>query len=140
MNWKKVLLVAVSLMCVTAMFSSCRTVVIGRPHGHVHKPGPPPHAPAHGHRHKHHDDVELVFDSGCGVYVVVGMDDHYYCDGHYYRFWDAGWQTSVRIGGGWQPVRVESLPGGLKVKAKGKRVSKAHPGRGHGHWKKARKQ
>ena len=52
----------------------------------VHAPGPPSHAPAHGYRHKHaHHGVELVFDSAFGVYGVVGMSDHFFHAGHFYR-------------------------------------------------------
>src|SRR5262245_11687981 len=50
--------------------------------------GPPPWAPAHGHRRHHqrayqHRDatVDMVFDSGLGVYVVVGLPNYYYWNG-----------------------------------------------------------
>src|SRR5262245_650986 len=53
-----------------------------------HHGGPPPWAPAHGYRHKQHrayqsheGSVELVFDSGIGVYAVVGFPNYYWWDG-----------------------------------------------------------
>ncbi len=63
-------------------------VVVDEGHGH----GPPPWAPAHGYRRNHqrayqHRDatVDLAFDSGLGVYVVVGLPNYYYWDGFYLR-------------------------------------------------------
>lgn len=85
--------------------------------------GPPPHAPAHGYRRKHqgggHDDhpeVELVFDSGLGVYVVVGLPGVYFYADHYFRFVDAGWQISVRPDSGWDFAAQDRVPPGLKKK------------------------
>lgn len=85
--------------------------------------GPPPHAPAHGYRRKHHDqhhggDVELVFDSGLGVYVVVGFPSHYWLEGTYYREQGGSFQVAASIDGPWTASR--SLPPGLAGKAKGK--------------------
>ncbi len=61
--------------------------------------GPPPHAPAHGYRHKHYHD--LMFDSGLGVYIVVGRPDYYFWDKRYYRYYDGYWQFSSKIDGRW---------------------------------------
>ena len=61
--------------------------------------GPPPHAPAHGYRRKQHieqQDVELVFDSGLGVYVVVGFPGVYFHADHYFRYAGTSWQVSIR--------------------------------------------
>lgn len=92
------------------------------------RPGPPPHAPAHGHRHKHRDggrDVELVFDSGLGVYVVLGFPDRYYWDGRYLRIDGDQWFASARLDGGWQPASVSALPAGLRGKGKeGRKTAK----------------
>ena len=58
----------------------------GHPHARGRGHGPPPHAPAHGYRHKaQRHGAELEFDSGLGVYVVVGVPLHYYLDGLYLR-------------------------------------------------------
>ncbi|MCI0401012.1 MAG: hypothetical protein L0Z68_06890 [Gammaproteobacteria bacterium] len=112
--------------------SSCASVT-ARPsasgnRGH----GPPPHAPAHGYRYKHQDGVELVFDSGRGVYVAVGIPNCYYFDGRYYRARADQWETSVKIDGPWEVVAEASLPVGLKTSPSGKDKTKNHPGRGHG--------
>lgn len=61
----------------------------GYPGPHPHA-GPPPHAPAHGHRHSYGDGIELVIDSGLGLYVVSSRPHYYFQDGWYWR-----WQRSV---------------------------------------------
>ena len=90
--------------------------------------GPPPHAPAHGYRHKHHaSGVDLVFDSGLGVYVVAGLGHYYYRD-RFFRWHPDGWQLSRHPRGPWRWAYRDEVPGKLyksKVKAKGR-------GRGHG--------
>lgn len=83
------------------------------------KAGPPPHAPAHGYRYKHPaDGVELVFDGPRGVYVVVGLRDHYFQDDHYYRLLDGVWWVSRDLRAGWHPVAERRLPPGLRKVAK----------------------
>jgi hypothetical protein len=121
-------------------------VVVREGGGH----GPPPWAPAHGYRHKHQrayqsrpDTVDLVFDSGMGVYVVVGVPNVYYFDGVYLRV-DAGqWYRASYLDTRWSPCPAEQLPGHLREnparrgdddhpgKGKGKAKGKGH-GRGHG--------
>jgi hypothetical protein len=88
--------------------------------------GPPAHAQAHGYRRKQVCGYELTYDSDSGVYVVIGMTDHYYHDGHFYRLHGGLWQISVRADGDWRPVVHESLPPGLRVKKgpKGKGYAK----------------
>lgn len=117
------LLCAVVLACAALMVASCSSVgichtsseKIGRGNG------PPPHAPAHGYRHKHKTKgVELVYDSGCGVYVVIGLPDHYYYDGHFFRIRGAQWEVSLNTADGWEPVYGESIPPGLRTKGKSK--------------------
>ena len=99
-------------------------------HGEAHRGhGPPPHAPAHGYRHKHHahgGDVELVFDSGLGVYVVVGWPDYYWHSDHYYRWNDGGWMISARLDGGWATCSDSNVPGGLNKKHGKKHGKKDH--------------
>lgn len=90
----------------------------------VAKRGPPPHAPAHGYRHKRRQDaVDLVFDSGLGVYVVVGLHDHYFHADRYYRLAGGAWQVSLRINRGWTALEASALPPGL---------AKRRGARGHG--------
>ncbi len=101
--------------------------------------GPPPHAPAHGHRRKHgHNsgsEVAIEFDSGLGVYVVIGHRDHYWDGKHYLRWTDERWEASVEFESGWAVVASNSeLPPGLRKKharAHGKKP-KQHPAK-HGH-------
>lgn len=82
--------------------------------------GPPPHAPAHGYRHKHQtDDVELVFDSHRGVYVVVDFPNHYFLDGLYFRFSDSGWFVSSSIAGDWKAAKDDQVPPRLLVATRG---------------------
>jgi hypothetical protein len=88
----------------------------------VEKPGPPPHAPAHGYRHKHKThagEVQLVFDSGLGLYLVVGWPGHFYDTGHYYRKADGVWLISTRLDTGWVAVSAKKLPPGLAKKGRG---------------------
>lgn len=98
--------------------------------------GPPPHAPAHGYRAKQHHvvgDVELVFDSDLGVYLVVGMPNHFYWDGIYLRVEKGSWYASARLDSGWKPRKASSLPPGLrKQAARGK--GKKHKGPAKGAW------
>ena len=100
-----------------------------RPSVHAKSHGPPPHAPAHGHRHKRHrDGVELVFDAGLGVYVVVNEAGHYWHTDRYLR-WVAGeWSASYRIDGGWVVISGDTVPPGLTRKH-----AKRHKKAKHGH-------
>ena len=89
----------------------------------VTKTGPPPHAPAHGYRHKHHAggmQLELVFDSGLGVYLVVGRAGHYYAGGHFYRQLDGAWYVSDRLDADWARSSHGRLPPGLAKKKAGR--------------------
>ena len=111
-----------------------------RPHrtARVERHGPPPHAPAHGYRHQHRTHaghVELVFDSGLGLYLVVGSPGYYWHDDHYYRQVHGAWQMSVRLDRGWSSARAKSLPPGLAKKAsrgKGHKKRGPHPAK-HGY-------
>ena len=134
---KSKFLSAVVLVCLTFMLVSCESfsIGVGSGHKHKHKNGPPPHAPAHGYRHKQHG-VELVFDSGRGVYVVIDLPNHYYFKGRYYRRGEIQWEVGVHIDGPWEFISEDELPKGLRAKEKGKGKakgkSKEHPGRGLG--------
>jgi len=100
----------------------------------VHTNGPPPHAPAHGYRHKHQTDgVELVFDSGRGVYLVVGFPGCYFLDDAYYRRAGQQWQMAFSIGGVWKSVAQDKVPPGLRREGEEPDESSAdHPGKGKG--------
>jgi len=119
MKFKKLCLSALALACATLILVSCASLTIRGTSGSKRGYGPPPHAPAHGHRYKH-QGVELVYDSGRGVYIVVGLPHHYYYKGSYYRLSGDQWQMSVHIEGKWEPVSEKSLPPGLQAKKKGK--------------------
>ncbi len=91
---------------------------------------PPPHAPAHGYRHKHRDGVTLSFDTGTGVYLVVGHAAHYFYSGHYYRRSGTRWLVSPRFSGPWAAIQVGSLPRGLREDAGPKTIEPpSHPGK-----------
>ena len=85
--------------------------------------GPPAHAKAHGYRRKQVHGYDLVYDSSCGVYVVVGMSDCYYHDGYFYRLHGDVWEISVRARD-WSPAGARPLPPGLRAKGKTKAKSK----------------
>ena len=123
MKSKTLFLCAVVLACAALMLVSCSTVGIRR-RSRVRigrGNGPPPHAPAHGHRHKHAaNGVDLVYDSGRGVYVVVDLPDHYYYEGHFFRIRGAQWEVSLQVSGGWERVYEDSIPPGLRTKHKSK--------------------
>lgn len=106
-------------------------------HKTARRPGPPPHAPAHGYRHKHaQHGVDLVFDKGLGVYVVVGYDNLFYNDGFFFRYSGGHWEMSVGIEdrAHWQVAPSRSVPRGLKAKPGkgGKKGNKGNRGRGNG--------
>ena len=96
------------------------------------KPGPPPHAPAHGYRHKHPSHgIELVFDSGLGVYVVVDLEHVFYHAGHYYRWKEGAWSRSDRPKGVWKAVLVSGIPASLDGYAGSKGKSRRAKGPKH---------
>ena len=124
-------------VCACAPLSSI-TVGMGGP-GSVHAEkhhhhGPPPHTPAHGYRHKQQhqgQDLELVFDSEVGAYVVVGVPNRFYWDGFYLRIDGDQWYASVNLDSGWEPRSDDSLPPGLKKHKK--HHSKGHHGKSKNH-------
>jgi hypothetical protein len=137
MRFKSISLSIVVLVCATLMLVSCSSFSIGAGSGRrrVYRHGPPPHAPAHGYRHKQHG-VELVYDSGRGVYVVIDLPNHYYFKGRYYRRGEVQWEVGVQIDGPWEFISEDAMPKGIRAKEKGKGKakgkSKEHPGRGLG--------
>lgn len=92
-------------------------------HGQRAKKGPPPHAPAHGYRHRQDNGMELVFDSGLGVYVVVNHSDVYFHNSFYLRFFNDRWVMSAHFDGPWEDARENQVPPKLK-KSKPKKGKK----------------
>jgi hypothetical protein len=118
------LLLGTGAACVNVVHESPRPTKVV-----VKEPGPPPHAPAHGYRRKHQQDgVDLVFDSGLGVYVVVGTPDCWWLDGGYYRWRDGVWSMGVHVSGPWTAVEVGKVPSGLR----GYKGNKHGKGKGKG--------
>ena len=95
--------------------------------------GPPPWAPAHGYRRKHQrayqyrqDTVDLVFDSGLGVYIVVGIPNYYYWNGVYIRLNSGQWSRAPYLDARWVPCPFDELPGNLRSKPYKGKKSKGH--------------
>ncbi len=113
-----VIMVILMLICIT--LSACRSTVrysqTVNPKVTAKHTGPPPHAPAHGYRHKHRDGVEMVYDSGIGVYVVVGHSELYYYRDRYYRLNSGSWEVSAHVDGKWAPASDKKVPPGLRKK------------------------
>jgi len=125
--------VLASLALVTALtISGCLAVSVDDKPNRGY--GPPPHAPAHGYRH-HHQGAELAFDSGIGVYAVVGYPNHYYSNGRFLRLHGSAWQQSASPNGPWIACSSRSLPAGLRklhpTKAKGFKGKANPPAKGH---------
>jgi len=135
MRFKAITLFVFVLSIILLMTASCSSY---RAHpGPViitDRSGPPAHAPAHGYRRKHVQGVEVVFDSGLGVYVVVGLTDHYYHDGYFFRLHSGIWESCPQPDGHWKVVSANSLPIGLQAKAKVNSKSN-NRGRGKGNGK-----
>jgi hypothetical protein len=118
MSFKTITSFVVTCACIFLMTASCSR------YGVYHKPtvskgkGPPAHAPAHGYRRKYVAGMELVYDSGRGVYVVVGLSDHYYHDGYFYRLRGNLWEMSLKPDADWMAASEKSLPMGLQVNVK----------------------
>lgn len=133
---RRTLTLGVAFGLAVILLSSCDTVHVHRRpqpgqggwagNGTVHHEpgignGPPAHAKAHGYRRKQVCGYELVYDANWGLYVVVGIDDCYYHEDHFYRLRNDVWEISLRADSGWSPVSVTMLPPGLQKKA-GQRV------------------
>lgn len=108
---RKYLASAVMISAFTVL-SGCTVYPV---HHHDEGYGPPPHAPAHGYRHKYHGH-ELVYDAHLGVYVVVGLHDHYYYDNYFYRYDHDHWRYSREVDRDWRDYKNGHLPPGLAKK------------------------
>lgn len=117
MSFKTTLFV-VTCICIVLTTVSCSRYTVCHTPTVSTSDGPPAHAPAYGYRRKHANNVEIVYDSSIGLYVVVGHPDHYYYDGYYYRLHDGLWEMSLEFDGNWKIASENSLPSGLKVKVK----------------------
>jgi hypothetical protein len=116
MNKTRINIAAVLIAGTMLTASGC--AVYPAHHHHDRGYGPPPHAPAHGYRAKqHHHD--LVYDVHLGVYVVVGLHDHYYHNGHYYKHVRDGWYYSRYSDKDWRRYDERKLPPGLARKYHG---------------------
>ena len=125
------------LLAVAFMMPGCSTVNTNHPRTvHDTHPGPPAHAPAHGYRRKHqNDNVEMVWDSRKGVYVVIGHSGHYFSNDLYYRVGGEHWEISSGINGPWRVTDYSKIPPGLQKQKKGKGHGKGKgnsKGKGHG--------
>ena len=134
---KAVVLLAASVCLLLLLTTSCSRYGVHT--GPVVKPGngPPAHAPAHGYRNKRVCGVEVVFDTGRGVYIVVGMPDHYYYDGYFYRLRTGVWEMSLKPDTGWAKVSIGSLPSGLQVREDDDGNPPKAGGHAYGKYKKA---
>ncbi len=123
---KSKILSVVVLVCLLLMIVSCRSFSFsaGSGRGYGYKSGPPPHAPAHGYRHRH-QDVELVYDSGRGIYVVIDFPNHYYFKGRYYRLGETHWEVGADLKGPWEFISYWELPKELRFEKKVKAVGKS---------------
>ncbi len=112
------------IIVIVCILTSCETASVHRFSGSGQRVGngPPSHAQAHGYQRKQIDGREFVYDSALGVYVMVDMPFHYYCDGHFYRIYGGLWDVSARADGDWAPATIESLPAGLQKKAQGEAI------------------
>jgi hypothetical protein len=126
MTLKATISLAVTSACMLLIATSCSISDAHNAPAAKKGHGPPAHAPAHGYRNKQVSGAELIFDSGSGVYVVVGCPNHYYHDGHFYRQTGTIWEMSLKLGSGWSPVSGKLLPPGLAAKVKSKTYGKAN--------------
>jgi hypothetical protein len=87
---------------------------------------PPPRAPLNGWRRRHPDGVEIVYRSELGAYVVVGLDDAYYCDDVFY-LWDSGrWLRAPHFTGPWLAVPTSEVPANLLRRPGKQKAARSH--------------
>ena len=60
---------------------------------------------------------DLTYDSSVRLYRVIGLSDHYYDQGFFYRLHGGVWQISVQTDE-WRAVGAKMLPAGLKATVK----------------------
>ena len=125
-------LIVTSLLILLTACVDNASVKYGDSHSKPHyENGPPPHAPAHGYRHKHKSHT-LEYDSGVGVYVVIGLTDHFFDDGLYFRYRSGNWEVSVNLNSGWGSADERVVPHKLwKSKGHHSRGNSGNKGKGH---------
>ena len=99
------LVIAVFLLGAVACGGSSRSPVV--------RDGPPPAAPTDGHRHLHRG-MTLTYDAGLGVYRVGSLEDHFFHEGLFYRFFQGSWYAAPHVIGPWQPTQASALPEALR--------------------------
>jgi hypothetical protein len=84
---------------------------------------PPPWVPRSGDRRRHQhadqsrqDAVDLVFDNGLGVHLVVGIPNDSYWDGVYLRLEAGNWWRARYLDARSPPCLADALPGNLRWK------------------------
>jgi len=93
MNLKKVPLKAISVIALSGIFLvACddTRVRISADSGHGYS-GPRHH---HGHITRTPHNHRVSFDSALGMYIVLGLANTYWNNGHYYRYHGNVWQRS----------------------------------------------
>ncbi|MEN6425714.1 MAG: hypothetical protein ABFE13_10145 [Phycisphaerales bacterium] len=119
MKSRNTLCVFVACLASLWLVASCDTLTVHR-HHHQNSGignGPPAHANAYGYRSKRVCGYDLVYDDACCVYLVVGVTDCYYHEGHFYRLHGGIWEISLRADV-WEPAGYDRLPPGLRIKSK----------------------
>lgn len=134
MRGKSIRVLIAVLLCAVLFVPACSTTSVGvaKKPGYS-KGGPPAHAPAHGYRKKHPQGPDLVFDSGLGVYVAVGIANLYFHNDRFLRLSNGQWEISVGYEGPWSVTTHTKVPPGLKKKhqgGKGKAKGKAPGNKG----------
>lgn len=113
-NYFVVALLASMVIALSACSMMLRSNRTEGPVGGEERGGPPPNAPARGYQHEQSGEIQLVFDSNMGVYIVSGYTEHYYYHNRYYRWNNGSWQTSPKINRGWSSAPEKTIPPGLR--------------------------
>lgn len=79
--------------------------------------GPPPYAasPTPGYRTAYHTH-NMRYDGNLGVYVLLGLPDHYYFNNVYYRYSRNNWYYRYQDKDKWRKFDRRKLPRGLARK------------------------
>jgi hypothetical protein len=70
----------------------------------------PPAYPSPGYRYAYPGGPSLYWDSGLGLYTVVGHPDYYWNDGYFYRWSSGYWARSRNWDRGWARCQPRYLP------------------------------
>lgn len=80
----------------------------------VVREGPPPTVAEDGYRH-HHAGMTLIYEAELGVYRVGSLEDHFFHDGRFYRFFQGSWYAAPHVIGPWAPAPAAALPEALRA-------------------------